>query len=148
MTLKERRLWQALSDLHTLCLTAVAQWHPQVAHEVVMREAQAALAITGPDTENDILRTLHWPWGESGKAWAATKTWLDYRRKINKTIRDHRSIQLALKKFEPYGEDAYCNAIDESIMSGWQGLFLPKEDKRPKGVGMSSDELRKLGVRK
>lgn len=146
MTHREERLWRALSDLHTLCLFAT--FPDPLTSEPAMRAAQASLAACAPEKEDDILRTLHWPWGESGKAWVATKTWLDYRRKIGKSIRDHRSIQLALKKFESYGEDAYCRAIDESVMSGWQGLFLPKEDKRPKGIGMSSEELRKIGVRK
>ena len=100
MTPKEQRLWQALSDLHTLCLCGAVFPDP-LAVDPVMRAAQAALAIAGPDTEDDLMRTLHWPWADSGKAWAATKEWLSFRRKIKKPVRTHISLAKALTIFAP-----------------------------------------------
>lgn len=142
MSRNEKRLWEALSELHTLCLGLLLPPHA----DAIMDQAQAALAITGPDTDEDILRTLHWPWEDHGHAWAVTLTFLDYRRKLRKPIRDHRSLQLTLKKFAGLREADYVMAIEETISNGWQGVFPPKDPKKPKGVGMSSAELRKLGV--
>ncbi len=79
------------------------------------RKAAAELAEipTGLDTG-----AFRQKWGE----------WIKYRIAIRKTL-TRQTADGQLKKLAEWGEAAAVAAIENSITQGWQGLFLPKEDR-------------------
>jgi hypothetical protein len=53
------------------------------------------------------------------------KIWVDYRKKINKPIKD-ASMELLIKKFNETDRDILEDSVNNSIENGYQGLFPSK----------------------
>lgn len=86
-----------------------------------------------PSSEDDI------PWAEDKeigpmpfssdefkKAWA---DWIDYRKEMKKPLKP-KSIKAQWKQFVLWGEAGCVESIRQSILSGWQGLFPPRQNNQ------------------
>lgn len=63
---------------------------------------------------------------EFKKAWAE---WIDYRKEIKKALKP-KSIKAQWKQFVLWGEAGCIESIQQSIRSGWQGLFPPRQNNQ------------------
>lgn len=81
----------------------------------------------------------------------AWQTWLAYRRKIKKSLKEP-SWELAQKRMAAMGdEDAQMEAVMTSIANGWTGLFPPKrtpwDTKKEAAAKAAKDrELREIAA--
>lgn len=63
---------------------------------------------------------------EFKKAWAE---WIDYRKEMKKALKP-KSIKMQWKQFVLWGEAGCIESISQSIRSGWQGLFPPRQNNQ------------------
>lgn len=63
---------------------------------------------------------------EFKKAWAE---WIDYRKELKKPLKP-KSIKAQWKQFVLWGEAGCIESIAQSIRSGWQGLFPPRQNNQ------------------
>lgn len=63
---------------------------------------------------------------EFKKAWAE---WIDYRKEMKKPLKP-KSIKAQWKQFVLWGEAGCIESIAQSIRSGWQGLFPPRQNNQ------------------
>ncbi len=76
---------------------------------------------------------------DSGRFAAAWREWCEYRRGQRKPV-TAESAKKGLAELAKFSEGAACDAIDQSIANGWQGLF-PREPGRGGRGPAAADRL-------
>jgi len=90
---------------------------------------------------------LYWPsLFHDDELFAAWLDWVRHRSEIHKPIKETGAYE-TLQKLEGWGRDRAIAALRHSIANGYQGLFEPKDGKKPKSE-MTPEELDAASERK
>lgn len=111
----------------------IAQGGCKKLHTYNKEDNKEDITTPAPSSEADI------PWAEDKeigpmpfssdefkKAWA---DWIDYRKEMKKPLKP-KSIKAQWKQFVLWGEAGCVESIRQSILSGWQGLFPPRNNNQ------------------
>ena len=116
------KLWAKLDDLGRKSATLWLQENGDLEAPEEPKKGNCPRCDGTGDVDKNELIDLPFPSDKFRKAWG---DWVAFRKESRKPLKP-TSVKSQLAKLKEWGEQASIEAIESSIMNGYQGLFKPK----------------------